>query len=45
MPLNKIDYSYRKFQYVRMLRKLFMEGKICIELLEDLLLCENESLN
>lgn len=35
----------RKLQYVRLLRKLFLEGKICIELLEVLLICEKESLN
>lgn len=37
--------TIRKLQYVRLLRKLFLEGKICIELLEALLICENESLN
>lgn len=35
----------RKLEYVRLLRKLFLEGKISIELLELLLVCEQESLN
>ncbi len=35
----------RKLEYVKLLRKLFLEGKICIELLEALLICEKESLN
>jgi len=35
----------RKLQYLMLVRKLFLEGKICIELLEALLICEKESLN
>ncbi len=45
MPINKSEKNHRKFQYIRLLRKLFLEGKIPIELLEELLICENESLN
>jgi hypothetical protein len=35
----------RKLQYIKLLRNLFLEGKICIKLLEALLICEKESLN
>ena len=35
----------KKLQYLRLLRKLFLEGKICIELLESLLSMEDELLN
>lgn len=35
----------RKLEYIKLLRRLFLEGKICIELLEVLLICEKDSLN
>ncbi|CAA9203270.1 hypothetical protein [Flavobacterium collinsii] len=35
----------KKQEYIKLLRKLFLEGKISIELLEVLLICEKESLN
>ncbi len=35
----------RKLEYIKLLRKLFLEGKISIELLEALLICEKESFN
>ncbi len=35
----------KKLQYIRLLRKLFLDGKICLELLEALIVCEDESLN
>jgi len=35
----------KKLEYIKLLRKLFLEGKISIELLEALLISEKESLN
>lgn len=35
----------KKQEYLKLLRRLFLEGKISIELLELLLICEIESLN
>lgn len=36
--------SPEQLQYIMLLRKLFIEGKICIELLEVLLIQEKKSL-
>jgi len=35
----------KKQEYLKLLRRLFLEGKISIEILELLLICEKESLN
>ena len=35
----------KKLEYIKLLRKLFLEAKISIELLEALLISEKESLN
>ncbi len=35
----------KKLEYIKLLRKLFLEGKISIELLEALLISEKESFN
>ncbi|AOC93712.1 hypothetical protein BB050_00558 [Flavobacterium anhuiense] len=35
----------KKQEYIKLLRRLFLEGKISIEILELLLICEKESLN
>lgn len=37
--------SHKKLAYIKLLRKLYYEDKISIELLELLLIAEKESLN
>lgn len=36
--------SPKRMQYIMLLRKLFLEDKICLELLEALIVYEKESL-